>query len=68
VGEFGWPPGQPKQIQENFQLEVRCAYIDRNERQRNDYFLLDFIAFDKLGEFGKAIGNDAGAAALLASD
>jgi hypothetical protein len=59
---------QPKLIQENFQFEVRYAYIDRNERQRNDYFLLDFVAFDKLGEFGMAIDNGARAAAFLASD
>ncbi len=59
---------QPEPIQENFQLEVRYAYIDRHERQRNDYFLLDFVAFDKLGQLGKAIDEDARAAAALASD
>jgi hypothetical protein len=59
---------EPQPIQENFQLEVRYAYIDRNDHQRNDYFLLDFVAFDKLTEFGQAIDKGARAAAYLASD
>jgi len=59
---------QPEPIQDNFQLEVRYAYIDRHESQRNDYFLLDFVAFDKLNEFAKAIDEDANVAAFLASD
>lgn len=59
---------EPEPIQDNFQLEVRYAYIDRNERQRDDYFLLDFVAFDKLAEFATAVDNGAHAAAFLASD
>lgn len=59
---------EPKPIQENFQLEVRYAYIDRHEHKRNDYFLLDFVAFDNLAEYGKAIDAGASAAAFLASD
>lgn len=59
---------QPEPIHENFQLEVHYAYIDRHENQRNDYFLMDFVAFDKLDEFGKAINSGAKAAAFLASD
>lgn len=59
---------QPESIQENFQLEVRYAYIDRQENKRNDYFLLDFVAFDKIEEFAKVLDIDASAAAFLASD
>lgn len=59
---------EPEPIQDNFQLEVSYAYIDRNEAHRNDYFLLDFVAFDKLTEFGNAINNGAKVAAFLASD
>lgn len=59
---------EPQPIQENFQLEVRYAYIDRNGHQRNDYFLLDFVAFDKLTEFGMAIADGAKAAAELAGN
>lgn len=58
----------PEAIEENFQLEVRYAYIDRNESQRNDYFLLDFVSFDKLVEFEMALDAGARAAAFLASD
>lgn len=59
---------EPEPIQDNFQLEVRYAYIDRHERQRDDYFLLDFVAFDKLAEFDKAVDKGACAAAYVASD
>ena len=58
----------PEAIKENFQLEVRYAYVDRNGSPRNDYFLLDFVAFDKLVEFEMALDADASAAAFLASD
>jgi hypothetical protein len=58
----------PEPIRDNFQLEVRYAYVDRHESQRNDYFLLDFVAFEKLVEFEMAIDAGAGAAAFLASD
>lgn len=59
---------EPEPIQDNFQLEVRYAYIDRHKRQRNDYFLLDFVAFDKLAEFDTAVDQGARAAASVASD
>jgi hypothetical protein len=59
---------QPEPIQDNFQLEVRYAYIDRHENRQDDFFLLDFVAFDKIEEFAKAIADDASAAAFLASD
>lgn len=59
---------EPEPIQDNFQLEVSYAYIDRSMAQRNDYFLIDFVAFDKLDEFGGAIDSGAKVAAFLASD
>lgn len=59
---------EPEPIQDNFQLEVSYAYIDRNETHHNDYFLLDFVSFDKLTEFGEAIDIDGKAAASLAND
>lgn len=55
---------QPALIEENFQLEVRYAYLDKYNRQRNDYFLLDFVEFDQLEKFSKAIDEDAKAAAV----
>ena len=57
---------QPESIKDNFQLEVRYAYIDSNSMQRNDYFLLDFVEFSQLEKFAQAIDEDAKAAAYLA--
>lgn len=62
---YGEAPPVP--VSENFQLEVRYAYIDRLQNQRDDYFLLDFVGFDKLGGFMENIDEDATAAAYLAS-
>src|SRR5574337_268135 len=58
---------QPELIKENFQLEVRYAYIDRRNNQRDDYFLLDFVEFGQLEKFAKAIDEDAKLAAFFAS-
>lgn len=58
---------EPELIKENFQLEVRYAYIDRRNNQRDDYFLLDFVAFGQLEKFAKAIDEDAKLAAFFAS-
>ena len=59
---------EPKPITENFQLEVCYAYIDRNSNQRDDYFLLDFVEFDQLENFAKAIDEDAKVAVFFASE
>lgn len=59
---------KPTPIQDNFQLEVRYAYIDRQQSQRNDYFLLDFVAFNKLADFADAIDQGAQAGAYLISE
>ncbi len=58
---------EPKPIKENFQLEVRYAYIDRQGKRRNEYFLLDFVEFSQLEKFVAVIDEDAKAAAILAS-
>ncbi len=56
---------EPKPIAVNFQLEVRYAYVDRRSNQRDDYFLLDFVEFDQLENFAKAIDEDAKVAAFF---
>jgi len=56
----------PEPITDNFQLEVQYAYIDKRGAQRDDYFLLDFVEFDRLSNFMEAIEEDAKAAAFLA--
>ena len=58
---------QPESIKDNFQLEVRYAYIDRQNNQRDDYFLLDFVEFNQLEKFAEAIDQDAKVAAFFAS-
>ena len=57
---------QPESIKDNFQLEVRYAYIDRYNKQQDDYFLLDFVEFSKLEKFTEAIEEDAKTLALFA--
>jgi len=58
---------QPELITDNFQLEVRYAYFDRHNKQRDDYFLVDFLEYSQLERFAAAIDEDAKAAAILAS-
>lgn len=41
----------PEQITNNFQMEIQYAYLDKNKSNKNEYFLLDFVAFDKLNHF-----------------
>lgn len=57
---------EPKPITDNFQLEVNYAYIDKHSKQKDDYFLLDFVEFDQLESFAKAIDEDAKVAAFFA--
>jgi hypothetical protein len=64
VDFYGEPSPQP--IHENFQLEVQYAYIDRDAGQRNDDFLLDFVAFDNLENFGATLDRTALAAVEIA--
>ena len=49
----------PQRIENNFLFEVRYAYVDRGGKQMNDYFLLDFIEFDRLSELAKAVEEEA---------
>jgi hypothetical protein len=58
---------EPTLLKENFQMEVEYAYHDKEGRQRNDHFLLDFVEFDKLSDFQKSISIDAESAAYMAS-
>lgn len=64
VDFYGEP--SPQQIHENFQLEVQYAYIDPNAGQRNDNFLLDFVAFENLEQFAATLDRTAKAAVEIA--
>jgi len=35
----------PRVLKENFQLEVRYAYVDKHQKHQNDYFLIDIVEF-----------------------
>jgi hypothetical protein len=54
--------GEPVPVTENFQLEVQYAYYNRQGNPRNEYFLIDFVEFDQLDSFDKAVENDVKAA------
>jgi hypothetical protein len=58
----------PQPIVDNFQLELRYAYVDRAGNSLNDYFLLDFIAMDNLEAFISAIDHDAMVLKILSSN
>lgn len=56
---------EPAQVNHNFQLEVRYAYIDKRNIQKDDYFLLDMVEFGKLDDFNNSIVSDTKAAAIF---
>jgi hypothetical protein len=57
---------EPNRIEDNFQLEVRYAYTDKQNHHRNEYFLLDVVEFDQLESFEESIEQDAEVATHLA--
>jgi len=57
----------PEPIADNFQLEVRYAYIDRHNDERDEYFLLDFVEFSQLDKFAEAVDEDAKVAAFFSA-
>lgn len=59
---------EPENITDCFQLEVEYAFVDRNQNQIQDYFLIDIVELDKLHEFTELIEDDAKAAKVLASE
>ena len=48
----------PLNITENFQLEVNYAYMTSNGSNKNEYFLIDILAFDLFDSFLGAIKVD----------
>ena len=57
----------PNPVEENFQLELMYAFIDRHGNQRNEYFLVDFVQFDQIEKFLSFIEEDLKAASHLAA-
>ena len=54
---------EPSCIADNFQLEVQYAYTDASGVAKDDYFLIDFVAYDQLDEFCKKVIRDGELAA-----
>lgn len=57
---------EPSEISDNFQLEVQYAYTDAEGAQRDEYFLIDFVAYDQLDKFAEKIVRDGQVSAFLA--
>jgi len=51
-------PSSPVAILENFQLEVNYAYLDKNKKNQNEFFLIDIVDFNKLDRFLAEIESD----------
>ena len=49
----------PEGIDKNFLLEVNYAYVDGNKKPKNEYFLIDIVNFEKIGEFLGDIERDS---------
>jgi len=42
---------KPEVIEDNFQLEVNYAYLDKNKNHKNEFFLIDIVDFNNLDKF-----------------
>lgn len=58
---------EPSTIADNFELEVQYAYTDTSNGAKDDYFLIDFVAFDHLLPFCEKVIRDAEVAAYLST-
>ncbi len=59
-------PGEPKLVENNFQLEVNYAYLDNQQNSRMEYFLIDIVDFNKLDLFLAVLDEDKNAIYVLA--
>lgn len=58
---------EPSGIEENFQLEVTYAYIDKSGNEHSDFLLVDFVDLNLIDDFCKKIVRNAEVAAFFAS-
>ncbi|HHT9113127.1 MAG: hypothetical protein HZA47_05040 [Planctomycetes bacterium] len=49
---------EPVKIADNFQLEVNYAYIDPARNQRDEYFIIDVVDFEKIDTFLATLQSD----------
>lgn len=45
----------PKKIEDSFQFEINYAYVDKDKKNKTEYFLVDIVDFNKFEEFLKDI-------------
>ena len=48
-----------EKIDDNFQLEVNYAYLDKNGNHKNTFFLIDVVDYSKFDKFLSSIDGDA---------
>ncbi|HEY9895432.1 MAG TPA: hypothetical protein V6D34_08485 [Candidatus Sericytochromatia bacterium] len=49
---------EPIKISDNFQLEVNYAYMDISKKHKNEYFLIDVLAYEKIDSFLEILQED----------
>lgn len=50
---------KPKQIHDNFQIEMNYAYTDYSGKNQREYFIIDIVSFDKINDvISEIINND----------
>jgi hypothetical protein len=57
--------GTPSNIKDNFQLEVNYTFIDKDRNQKDEYFLIDVVAIEKLNEFLFSLNDDISAIKVM---
>ena len=50
---------EPKIIGHNFKLELNYAYVDQRKNNKNEYFLIDVLSFDRLDQYLENVEADA---------
>jgi hypothetical protein len=58
---------ETSKVDDNFQLEVQYAYVESSGQPRDEFFILDLVAFDKLPSFAASIQKDAELSAFFLS-
>jgi hypothetical protein len=53
-------------VRDNFQLEVRYAYVEPSGQSRDELFLLDVVEYERLSQFVAAVAKDAHLGAFFA--
>lgn len=47
-----------KEIKDNFQIEINYSYLDYDKNSHSDYFLIDIVEYNQLGNFVQSLYKD----------